>query len=257
ARQGAKIVLADIEPPALANARNEIEQLSAPVVDVLTDVSKSEDVERLAERTMSEFGAVHLLFNNAGVGGGSSVWQSTVADWGWVLGVNLWGVIHGVRTFLPIMFEQGTEGHIINTASVAGLISPPMMGPYNVSKHGVVTLSETLFHELAAMNSKIKVSVLCPAWVNTGICDADRNRPPTLQNADRDLTPEETAQDQMIRLATAASKVTPEMVAEITLDAIREEKFYILTHPNIKPAVLARVRAIVNENHPHDPMASS
>src|SRR5207249_2930193 len=149
ARHGARLVLADIEEPALAKTRSSLLEQGAEVLAIPTDVSKASDVDALAQKTLSEFGSVDLLFNNAGVGGGSLLWESTREDWNWVLGVNLWGVIHGIRSFVPIMLNQGTDAHIINTASVAGLISPPEMGPYNVSKHAVVTLSETLQHELA------------------------------------------------------------------------------------------------------------
>src|SRR5262249_12645618 len=150
---------------------------------VHTDVSQAADVERLAEQTFATYGAAHLLFNNAGVGGGTTVWESSIADWQWVLGVNLWGVIHGIHFFVPRMLAQDTEGHIVNTASCAGLITSSGMGIYKVSKHGVVTLSETLASELAARGAKLRASVLCPEWVNTRIMDAERNRPKALQNA--------------------------------------------------------------------------
>src|SRR5204862_7300470 len=167
---------------ALDVAEKELREEGAEVIAVVTDVSKPESVEALAQRTLDTFGAVHVVHNNAGVATSGLIWECTVADWRWVLGVNLWGVIHGVHTFVPIMLEGGDEGHIVNTASAAGLTSPPFLGPYNVTKHGVVTLSETLARELALQQSKIKVSVLCPGFVTTGIANSARNRPEELRN---------------------------------------------------------------------------
>src|SRR5215213_2544837 len=183
AREGMKVVLADVDEAALAQAERELKDAGAEVLAVRTDVSKADDVEALARRALDAFGAVHLLFNNAGVGAGTTVWESTLADWEWVLGVNLWGVIHGVRTFVPLMLEQADECHIVNTASMAGLVSGPALGVYKVTKHGVVALSETLCCELAIMRSKIGVSVLCPGGVNTRIMDSERVRPAGLRNA--------------------------------------------------------------------------
>src|ERR1051325_4326893 len=182
AREGMKVVLADVDESALSQAERELKDAGALVLSVRTDGSRAVDVEALARRTLDAFGAAHLLFNNAGVGAGTTVWESTLEDWQWVLGVNLWGVIHGVRTFVPVMLKQADECHIVNTASMAGLTSGPALGVYKVTKHGVVSLSETLCCELAAMKSKIGVSVLCPAGVNTRVMDSERNRPEELQN---------------------------------------------------------------------------
>src|SRR5207253_1302564 len=178
----------------------------AQVLAVHTDVSKILDVEALAQKTMATYGAVHLLFNNAGVGAGTIIWESTLADWEWTLGVNLWGVIHGIRTFVPLMLEQQTEGHIVNTASMAGLTSGPGLGIYKVTKHGVVTLSETLYHELALRGSHIKVSVLCPGFVSTQIMDSARNRPVQLQNepTEEHMGPDSEAMVQFMRQAVEA-----------------------------------------------------
>ena len=180
---GMKVVLADVEESALWQAEYELQVSGAQVLAVRTDVSQADEVEALAKITFETYGAVHLLFNNAGVGAGTTVWESSLADWQWVLGVNLWGVIHGVHFFVPRMLAQDSEGHIVNTASSAGLVSSSGLGIYKVSKHGVVTLSETLALELAAHGSKLKASVLCPEFVNTRIFDAERNRPQALQNA--------------------------------------------------------------------------
>src|SRR5438132_4651738 len=174
AQEGMKVVLADIEEQALMRACQELKAAGAQVLAVQTDVSKILDMEALAQKTIATYGAVHLLFNNAGVGAGTIIWESTLADWEWTLGVNLWGVIHGIRTFVPLMLEQDTEGHIVNTASVAGLTSGPDLGIYKVTKQGVVTLCETLYHELAHRGAKVKVSVLCPVFDKTQINDLVR-----------------------------------------------------------------------------------
>ena len=177
AQVGMKVVLADIEESALKQAEDELKASGAQVLAMRTDVSQAAEVERLAQKAFETYGAVHLLFNNAGVAAGTTVWESSLTDWQWVLGVNLWGVIYGLHYFVPRMLAQDTEGHIVNTASAAGLISSQGLGIYKVSKHGVVTLSETLALELAARGARLKVSVLCPEWVNTRIIDAERNRP--------------------------------------------------------------------------------
>ena len=177
-----KVVLSDVETGALAQTEAEMKAAGAKVLAVPTDVSSASDLEALAGKTIDAFGAVHILCNNAGVPPvvGPS-WELTEADWQWVLGVNLWGVIHGIRAFVPIMLKQGSEGHIVNTASIAGLLSAPWAATYDVAKHGVVTLSESLHRELALTGSKVKVSVLCPAWVKTQLMDGDRNRPSALR----------------------------------------------------------------------------
>ena len=179
-QEGMRVVLADVEEDALARAEATMSDTGATVLAVPTDVSAASDVEALARKTLEAFGAVHLVHNNAGVGVGGRIWENTVADWEWVMGVNMWGVIHGIRVFVPLMLEQDTEGHVVNTASVAGLVSGPGLGIYKVTKHGVVTLSETLHHELVQIGAKIGVSVLSPGFIRTQIMDSDRNRPASL-----------------------------------------------------------------------------
>jgi NAD(P)-dependent dehydrogenase (short-subunit alcohol dehydrogenase family) len=251
AQEGMHVVLADIEEQALSQTEGALKASGASVLAVRTDVSKAGDIELLAQKTLDAFGAVHLLFNNAGVGGGTSVWESTLADWQWIIGVNLWGVIHGIRVFVPIMLKQDTECQIVNTASIAGLISGSNLGIYKVTKHGVVSLSETLFCELAERGSKIKVSVLCPAWVNTRIMESGRNRPAELRNVpvSEQITPEgqAVAKEMMRAVQTGLS---PQKVAEIVFDAIRNEKFYILTHPDWKPMIQLRMENILQERSP-------
>ena len=177
AHEGMQVVLADVDGDALTTTEAALKAIGAPILAVVTDVSKAQDVESLAQRTLTAFGSVHLLCNNAGVWGGISAWDSSLADWEWILGVNLWGVIHGVHTFVPLMLAQGTAGHIVNTASMAGFITGRGPAVYRVSKHAVVALSEILYHQLAQRTAKVKVSVLCPGGVDTQILNAARNRP--------------------------------------------------------------------------------
>jgi NAD(P)-dependent dehydrogenase (short-subunit alcohol dehydrogenase family) len=254
AREGMKVVLAGINAINLARAEHELRASGATVLSVPADVSKADDVDALARKTLDAFGAVHLLFNNAGVetGAVTSVWENTLADWEWVIGVNLWGVIHGIRSFVPMMLQQGTEGHIVNTASVAGLISGQRLGIYKVTKHGVVSLSETLCFQLKQMNAKIGVSVLCPGWVKTRILDSARNRPFDLSNptSDRRMSQEaEAAWKNMVHSVEEA--ITPQQVAERTVEAIRNDQFYILTDPHVwKPMIRKRMEDILQERNP-------
>lgn len=259
AREGMKVVLADIEEEALSQAEKEMKAAGASVLAVVTDVSKASDVEALAQKTLDAFGAVHLLCNNAGVGVGGCVWECTIEDWKWVLGVNLWGVINGVRGFVPIMLEQDTECHIVNTASGLGLISSPYLGIYKVTKHAIITLSETLYHELALRGTNIKVSVLCPTWVNTQLLEADRNRPPKLQNdPDEEMKikmgPEYQEAETFVREAVRAG-ISCQQVADCLFNAIRAGKFYILTDPEfVKPIVQLRMEDILQERSPTNPV---
>jgi NAD(P)-dependent dehydrogenase (short-subunit alcohol dehydrogenase family) len=254
AREGMRVVLADIEGKALSRAESELRAAGAAVLAVPTDVSQERDVQALAERALDAFGAVHLLCNNAGVAIGSTVWETTVNDWRWVLGVNLWGVIHGARVFIPIMLGQDSEGHIVNTASIQGLLSHhPLTASYQVSKHAVVALSEQLHHELAGSGAKIRVSVLCPGWVKTQIGDSGRNRPEALRNdaATRFAPAIEQAYLQVMQAIEDGSP--PEQVADSVFAAIREETFYILPHPEWKPAVRTRMQDILDGRNPTIP----
>jgi NAD(P)-dependent dehydrogenase (short-subunit alcohol dehydrogenase family) len=250
-QEGMKVVLADIDETALAQTERELKDAGAHVVAVRTDVSKFGDVDALAQRTLDAFGAVHMLFNNAGVGAGATVWESTLEDWQWVMGVNLWGVIHGIRTFVPPMLRQAEECHIVNTASITGLVSGPALGIYKVTKHGVVSLSETLYYELATMGSKIGVSVLCPAGVRTRIMDSARNRPVELQNASASESahPAVAQTEEMLRQLVETG-MSPSQVAGAVFDAIRDERFYILTHEDWKPLVQKRMDDILQERNP-------
>jgi NAD(P)-dependent dehydrogenase (short-subunit alcohol dehydrogenase family) len=251
AREGMGIVLADVEEPALADVAGELEAAGAPVLAVRTDVSREADVKALARKTLDAFGAVHLLFNNAGVIAGSTAWESTLADWEWVLGVNLWGVIHGLRVFVPVMLAQDTEGHIVDTASIAGFARRNPFAPYQVSKHAVVALTEHLYYSLAERNATIKTSVLCPAGVSTRIMDAERNRPPELLNAPGEelLDPEWQARIGDFRQAVQAG-TPPDQIADQVFRAIRAEQFYILTHPEENALIQGRMEDILHGRNP-------
>jgi NAD(P)-dependent dehydrogenase (short-subunit alcohol dehydrogenase family) len=249
ARGGMKVVLADVEPRELAEVEANLRAGGGTVLPVRTDVSQAKDVEALAQQTVEAFGAVHLLCNNAGVAtSGALVWESGLTDWEWVIGVNLWGVIHGVRTFVPIMLAQDTECHIVNTASLSGLISFPRGSVYAVTKHGVVTLSETLYHELAERGGKVKVSVLCPGLVKTRIMDCARNRPERLA-ATAPMGPVEAAGWETLRQQMQTA-TPPAQVADAVFQAIREERFYILTHPEGKDWIRTRMEDILQERNP-------
>jgi NAD(P)-dependent dehydrogenase (short-subunit alcohol dehydrogenase family) len=254
AREGMKLALADVEPATLARAVAEMKAAGAAVIGVPTDVSKAADVEALAKKTLNTYGAVHVVANNAGVSPLGNAWENSVTDWEWILGVNLWGVIHGVRVFAPILLAQGAEGHIINTASVAGLLSPPGSAMYNVTKHAVVTLTETLYHDLRLKQSAIGCSVLCPAYVPTGISDSERNRPALLQNPAREKTADELSREARLKKAVSSGRLTAADVAEKVFEAVRDNRFYILTHPRIKPSIQWRMEDILQERNPTDPM---
>ncbi|MGO9838078.1 MAG: SDR family NAD(P)-dependent oxidoreductase [Polyangiaceae bacterium] len=250
AREGMKVVLADVEEKPLGEARDAIGKGGAEAISVRTDVSKAAEVDELARRTFDAFGAAHVVCNNAGVGMGGLMWQVPRADWEWILGVNLVGVVNGIRAFVPRMIEQG-EGHVVNTASIAGLISAPGMGPYCATKHAVVAMSECLHHDLTlAAGGKVKVSVLCPAWVKTRISDSERNRPasaPAGQGGVR--TPQDQMVESMVRAAVEAG-IPPEVVAEKVLQAVIEEKFWILTHSKTKKIVEKRMIGILENQNP-------
>lgn len=254
-----KLVLADVQKDALEATCGELTAQGVDAIAQLTDVRKGEEVAALAAVTMQRFGAVHLLFNNAGVGAGGLLWENTLADWEWVLGVNLWGVVHGVRVFTPIMLElmradPEYAGHIVNTASIAGLLSPPGLGVYNVSKHAVVTLSETLFHDLQQVGARIGVSVLCPAFVPTGIAHSYRNRPPELTNT-APPTPSQLLVQAQTKKAVESGHLTAEQVAEMTFAAIAENRFYVITHPKILSSVAQRLTDITELRNPSDPFS--
>ena len=249
AAAGMQVVLADVEASALNTAEQEMRAQGATVLSVVTDVSKAAEIETLAHKTVETFGGVHIVCNNAGVGSGGLTWSQPLEDWEWVIGVNLWGVIHGVRTFVPIMLEQKTEGHIVNTASMAGLVSSPFMSVYDVTKHGVVTLSESLQHELSMQGAQVKVSVLCPGFVKTNIIDSERNRPAEFRTPQQELDEAGQAMNEAFRQFIDQG-MPPAQVAEKVFAAIQDEKFYILPHPELLEPVRSRMEDILAQRNP-------
>lgn len=251
AAEGMKVVLADIEAGALEQTKAAMVAEGAAVLAVVTDVSSGASVEALAAKTLEAYGAVHVICNNAGVGGvAGPLWTLTEADWDWTLRVNLWGVIHGLRVFVPILLAQGGEGHVVNTASAAGLTATPFMAAYAATKHAVVAISEILSKDLQIADSTVKVSVLCPGFVRTRIVDSGRNRPDDLRNATKD-PPSAGAVNmgQAVRQMVDAG-MPPEEVAELVVAAIKEERFYILPHPEVKAVVQQRMDDIFGERTP-------
>lgn len=251
---GMKLVLADVDQALLDETVAALREGGAQAIGVRTDVRDPAQVDALAKAALDAWGKVHLLFNNAGVGTGGFVWESSAKDWDWVFGVNVMGVANGVRSFTPIMLAQGERAHIVNTASVAGLLSPPAMGVYNASKHAVVSLTETLYHDLKNVSGQVSCSLLCPAFVPTGIANAERSRPGDLRN-DVPLTRSQQAADLQLQRAVRSGKLTPADVAKATFDAVREGRFYILTHTQILASVKLRHEDIETLRNPTDPLS--
>ena len=257
---GLRMVLADVQEDALRETYADVTAAGAEAIMQQVDVSKSDEIEALARTTVNTYGLVHLLFNNAGVGGsGGLLWENSERDWTWVLGVNLWGVIHGVRVFTPLMLEAAKRdpdyrGHIVNTASMAGMLNAPLMGSYNVSKHAVVSLTETLYQDLALVSEQVHCSVLCPYFVPTGISHASRNRPEALKNEVPKTLSQQVAQ-ALGEKAVKSGKVSAEQVAGFVFDAIKSESFYIYSHPHALAPVHARFKDVTTPRNPSDPYA--
>jgi NAD(P)-dependent dehydrogenase (short-subunit alcohol dehydrogenase family) len=250
AAEGMKVVLADIEEKALDAAVRELEDAGHDVAGIVTDVSDGASMEALARRTVERFGGVHVVHLNAGVAAGGPAWTLSEKDWAWVLGVNLWGVIHGVRAFVPRMLEQGEPAHVVATTSMAGLMSSAFMAAYNVSKHGVVTLAETLQRDLSMTGAPIGVSVLCPGWVNTGIGESGRNRPDELRDEAGANVLEGGGGDTSPLKPVLEAGLAPATVASMVVDAIKTDRFYILTHDDWRPSVEARMHDILEGRNP-------
>jgi NAD(P)-dependent dehydrogenase (short-subunit alcohol dehydrogenase family) len=256
AQLGMKLVLVDVQKDALDAAQAQMQALGAEVMARLVDVSNEGQMQALANDVQKEFGAPHFVFNNAGVGAGGLVWENTVADWEWLLGVNLWGVVHGVRLFTPMMLEAASkdpnfQGHIVNTASMAGLLTPPNMGIYNVTKHAVVALTETLYQDLKLVSDQISASVLCPYFVPTGISQSHRNRPSQLKAGK--TTKSQLIGQAMSDKAVGSGKVSAADVAKMVFDAMSNDHFYIYSHPKALGNVQHRMEAIVQGHNPPDP----
>jgi NAD(P)-dependent dehydrogenase (short-subunit alcohol dehydrogenase family) len=261
ARLGMNVVMADVQQDALERASAEIEGLGAKVLPFRLDVAKAAEVEALGAATFERFGAPSFVFNNAGVGGGGLIWEQSLKDWEWVVGVNLMGVAHGIRVFTPMMLEAakkdpGYEGHIVNTASMAGMLSAPNMGVYNVTKHAVVAMSETLYQDLRLVTDQIGASVLCPYFVPTGIHNSGRNRPADLQNQDAKPTKSQLIAQAMSSKAVTSGKVTAATIAQAVFDAMAEGRFYIFSHPHALGGVQTRLEDVMQSRNPTDPFAA-
>jgi len=246
------VVMADIEEEVLIKAAERLQSGGENnILPVTTDVSVLEEIEILAKKAMDHFGAVHLLFNNAGVGGGGNSWESTLKDWEWVIGVNLWSVIYGVRVFSPLMINQDTDCHIVNTASVAGLVGGITNAPYSVTKHGVVALTEQLYADFKKQDLKVGASVLCPGFINTNIIDSGRNRPSHLANflEPPALTEKEEGMREMFKQVLKQG-MQPSQLADIVFEGIRAEKLYLLTQPDFDEAILTRAKNITSGTNP-------
>lgn len=241
-------------------AKAELEAAGAQVVAIKIDVSSAAQMDTLAAATVARFGVPNLLFNNAGVGAGGLLWEHTLKDWEWVINVNLWGVAHGVRVFVPLMLQAAKKdpsfkGHIVNTASMAGLVNAPNMGAYNVTKHAVVSLSETLYQDLALVTEQIKCSVLCPYFVPTGINQSSRNRPEELKHAVPPTRSQLIAQ-AMSDKAVTSGKITAAQIAQKVFEAISTEQFYIFSHPQSLQPVQTRLEDVMQGRNPSDPFAA-
>ena len=255
AAEGMKLVLVDVQADALARVADEL-AAHQPMVQRV-DVSSAAEMQTLAAAVQARFGAPHLVFNNAGVGFGGLIWEARVADWNWVMGVNLMGVVHGVRLFTPLMLAAAQadptwQGHIVNTASMAGLLDAPNLGVYNVSKHAVVSLSETLYQDLALVSDQVSCSVLCPYFVPTGIHQSHRNRDKAELAAP---TPSQRISQAMVNKAVESGKLTAADVAQLVLDGVRERRFWLFSHPQALGPVGERAEALLAGHNPPDPFA--
>jgi NAD(P)-dependent dehydrogenase (short-subunit alcohol dehydrogenase family) len=264
AREGMNVVMADVQPDALELAATDVGEIArahgAAVLAHRLDVSKAEQVQALADATVARFGAPHVVFNNAGVGAGGLIWEHSLKDWEWVVGVNLFGVAHGVRIFTPLMLaaaarDPAYEGHIVNTASMAGLLNAPNMGVYNVTKHAVVSLSETLYQDLSLVTDQVSASVLCPFFVPTGIHLSHRNRPSDMKEAGHKPTRSQLIAQAMSEQAVTKGKVTAAEVAGFVLEAVRERRFYVYSHPKALATVQTRLEDVMLGRNPTDPFA--
>ena len=258
AHQGMRLVLVDVQEDALARAADELQSLGAEVLAQKVNVANALEMEALGQRTLQRFGAPTLVFNNAGVGAGGLIWESTTQDWEWVLGVNLMGVVHGVRIFTPMMLEAARRdpqyrGHVVNTASMAGLLNAPNMGVYNVSKHAVVSLSETLYQDLSLVTEQVHAHVLCPYFVPTGISQSHRNRPADLSQVGRKPTVSQRVGQAMSDKAVGSGKISAAQVAQLVLEAVQARQFYIYSHPKSLAGVQTRLEDLMTGRNPTDP----
>ena len=259
AAKGLNMVLTEVQQAALDAAVAELSAVGVQVAALRGDVSRAEDVQALADLCMERFGAPHVVINNAGVAHGGLIWEHTQRDWEWVLGVNLFGVVHGLRVFMPLMLEAARQdptwqGHMVNVASMAGLLNSPNMGAYNVSKHAVVSLSETLYQDLALVTDQVHASVLCPYFVPTGIHLSHRNRPAELRSEGKPTASQMIAQ-AMSTKAVTSGRVTAADTAQLVFNAIEAGQFYVYTHPQALGMVQTRLEDVVQARNPTDPFA--
>ena len=261
---GMNIVLIDVQQDALDKATAEIKAEAAKfggqVMSFRLDISKAAEVEAMGQAVFAKLGAPHFVFNNAGVGAGGLIWETTLKDWEWVLGVNVMGVAHGVRVFTPMMLDAAKkdpayQGHIVNTASMAGLLNAPNMGVYNVSKHAVVALTETLYQDLKLVTDQISASVLCPFFVATGISQSHRNKPNEFASSDAKPTKSQLIGQAMSDKAVGSGKISAADVAQKVFDAIAEDQFYIYSHPKALASVQTRLEDVVQIRNPTNPFA--
>jgi NAD(P)-dependent dehydrogenase (short-subunit alcohol dehydrogenase family) len=258
AQRGMNLVLVDVQQDALDRAVAELSASGVGILAQRVDVSKADQMEALAQAVQARFGAPHFVFNNAGVAIAGLLWEHSVRDWEWVMGVNVWGVIHGVRLFTPMMLaaaeaDPSWRGHIVNTASMAGLLTPPNMGVYNVSKHAVVSLTESLYQDLKLVTDQLSASVLCPYFVPTAINQSERNRPADLVVGQ--ATKSQLIGQAMSEKAISSGKVTAAEVAARVFDAVANDQFYIYSHPKALGNARSRFDAIVAGQNPPDPFA--
>jgi NAD(P)-dependent dehydrogenase (short-subunit alcohol dehydrogenase family) len=255
AREGMRVAIVDVDVAGLDKLAKELTGQGAKALTQRTDVTRGDEMDVLAERVFDELGGAHLLCNCAGVALSASAWETTVGDWQWTLGVNLWGVIHALRAFVPRFIAQDS-GHIVNATSIAGLISPPGSGAYSAGMHAVVSLSETLHHDLKEVGSSVGVSVLCPAYIPTGSPESEAKRPKEFANPPREVSPLQRAKQAMLRKAAQSGRISEDQVAQMLISGVKANRFYILTHPRIKGAIEDRMHDILEERAPHNPLAN-
>jgi NAD(P)-dependent dehydrogenase (short-subunit alcohol dehydrogenase family) len=264
AQQGMNVVMADVQADALAQAAQDVRALCVPGAQVLPfklDVSKAAEVQALADATVQAFGVPRLVFNNAGVAFGGLIWEHSLKDWEWLVGVNLMGVAHGIRVFTPLMLDAAKKdpawrGHMVNTASMAGLLSPPSSGIYSATKHAVVTMSETLYQDLAMVTEQVHAHVLCPYFVPTGIARSERNRASEVSDSNAKPTKSQLINQAMSEQAVSKGRVSAAQVAQFVFDAVHANNFYIFSHPKSLAPVQMRLEDVMALRNPSDPFAT-
>ena len=249
AAEGMKIALADIDEKGMESLARELSDKGAHVERFVTDVREFASVERLVRSSQDAFGQIHLVFNNAGVMLGGYAWERSEDDWRWVFDVNFFGVVNGLRAFMPVLIEQGEEAHVVNTASIGGLMVGPFLSPYIVSKHAVVALTESVYYELETVDAPVHISALCPGAISTGIVDSERIRPDDRSDKAPLRSELEREFDHMLTEGVKDG-LDPEEVGPMVFSALRENRFWIYTHPMMEESVLPRARSIIDGTNP-------